>query len=99
MAAGQLMLDTSAYSAFRRGHGEVLALVRRHPTILMPAIAVGELLAGLSLGSHRHEMRRELWEFLGRPRVTVAPTTSPTAERYAVIYAHLRAAGLQVEHE
>ena len=93
MADGQLTLDTSAYSAFKRGHREVLALVRRYPTILVPAIAVGELLAGFARGNRRDENRRELRLFLDRPRVTVTAATSATAERYAAVYAYLRAAG------
>lgn len=96
MAAGHLMLDTSAYSAFKRGHVDVLALLRRQPTVLVPAIAVGELLAGFALGSRRELNRRELWQFLDRPRITVVPTTTTTSERYAAIYTYLRTAGRPV---
>ena len=38
-----LMLDTSAYSAFKRGHSQVIEKVRQARTILLPAIVIGEL--------------------------------------------------------
>lgn len=90
------MLDTSAYSAFKRGHPDVLSEVRRAREILVPSVVVGELLAGFSRGSRRARNERDLAAFLGRSRVCEVPVTHDTAERYAVIHANLRAAGTPI---
>lgn len=91
-----LMLDTSGYSAFKRGHQEAIAALRQAPSILLPSIVLGELLAGFEVGGRRLENRRELSEFQRSPRVRTVQITGETAERYAHIYAHLRAIGRPV---
>jgi tRNA(fMet)-specific endonuclease VapC len=87
------MLDTSGYSAFKRGHNEALRALQVHPEILVPAVVLGELLGGFAAGSRAADNRRELEEFLDSPRVQVVTLGADTAERYASIYARLRAAG------
>ena len=59
----------------------------------MPSIVLGELLFGFALGSRPAENRQELNDFLSSSRVVVSPITLATAERYAQIHTHLRAAG------
>jgi len=90
------MLDTSAYSAFKRGHAEVVAAVRRPRSILLPSIVVGELLAGFTRGTRRERNERELEAFLARRRVHQVPITHDTAARYAAIHATLRVAGTPI---
>ena len=87
-----LMLDTSAYSAFKRGQPAAVQALRTVPTILVPTTVLGELLGGFEAGTRREANRADLDAFLGSPRVAVMPIGSETAERYAVIYASLRAA-------
>ncbi len=87
-----MMLDTSAYSAFKRGHPATLEALRSSPSILLPTVVIGELLGGFEAGTHRETNRSELDAFLHSPRVTVVTLGEETAERYAVIYAALRAA-------
>lgn len=87
------MLDTSGYAAFKRGHAEVVDTLRQVPSILIPSIVLGELLAGFEVGSRRRENRRELTQFQRSPRVRLAQITQETAERYARIYAYLRGIG------
>jgi tRNA(fMet)-specific endonuclease VapC len=93
MGLSMVMLDTSAYSAFKRGHQEAIDAVRQAPSILVPSIALGELLAGFEVGGRRLENRRELAEFQRSPRVRTVQITEDTAERYARIYAYLRTIG------
>ena len=93
MELGAILLDTSAYSAFKRGHGEALDLIRSASHIILPAVVVGELLAAFEFGSRRDRNRAELDGFLSASRVAVAPITRSTAERYAVIYHYLRDKG------
>jgi tRNA(fMet)-specific endonuclease VapC len=89
----RLTLDTSAYSAFKRNHLYVVQRLRRAREILIPTIVLGELLAGFDAGGRSRRNRDELRLFLGSPRVRLASITGDTAERYALIYASLRAAG------
>lgn len=87
-----LMVDTSAYSAFKRGHSVAVGAIRSHREVLLPAIVIGELLGGFETGTRREINRFELDAFLGSPRVAVVPINAATAERYAVLYAGLRTA-------
>jgi tRNA(fMet)-specific endonuclease VapC len=89
----RLTLDTSAYSAFKRGHPEIADRLRRAQEILLPSIVLGELLGGFEAGTRSRQNRDELRLFMESPRVHLASIGEATAERYAVIYASLRAAG------
>ncbi len=89
----RLMLDTSSYSAFKRGHPGAIHAIQAAARLLVPSIALGELLAGFEIGSRREANRRELEEFLESPRVVRVSIGPATAERYAVILASLRKAG------
>ena len=90
------MLDTSAYSAFKRGVPSVVAALRRPAELLVPVIAVGELKAGFESGTRRERNRRDLAEFLRRPRVRVVRVTESTTDRYALLHAELRRTGKPV---
>lgn len=92
----RLTLDTSAYAAFKRNHAEVVTRLRRAREILVPTVVLGELLGGFEAGNRKQRNRDELRLFLESPRVRVASITAETAERYAVIYASLRAAGTPI---
>ena len=89
----RLTLDTSAYSAFKRNHADVVQHLRRAQEILVPTIVLGELLAGFEAGRRARRNRDELRLFLETPKVRLVSITAETAERYAVIYASLRASG------
>jgi tRNA(fMet)-specific endonuclease VapC len=88
-----LLLDTSAYSAFKKGRSEAIEAIQQAQQILIPTIVIGELLAGFEVGKRRQKNRMELEAFLDSPRVSIAPLTGETAERYAHIYAYLRKNG------
>ena len=89
----KLMLDTSAYAAFKRGTLEAVTSLRKTRSILLTPIVLGELLAGFEVGNQRKQNRTELQEFMRSPRVQTVPITMETSERYASIYAHLRSVG------
>lgn len=86
-------LDTNAYTAFRRGHADVVEVLRHAESIVVCTTVVGELLAGFAAGSREATNRAELLRFLESPRVTHVPLTLATADRYALVYAALRRAG------
>ena len=92
----RILLDTSAYSALRRGHPEVVRKVRQAEEIAVNPIVLGELLAGFRRGKRRRKNEEELQAFLLSPRVTVANVDPDTAERYGVILDSLRTAGTPI---
>ena len=92
----RICLDTSAYSAFKRGHPEAIDELRRAREIVLPPIVLGELLAGFRIGSRDRANRRELEAFLSSPRVRVSPIDAETAQRYAEIFSYLRERGTPI---
>ena len=92
----RICLDTSGYSAFKRSRDGALDLVQRADEIVLPAIVLGELLAGFRFGSRERTNRHELDAFLQSPRVRVAPIDSGTAQRYADILPYLRERGTPI---
>jgi predicted nucleic acid-binding protein len=89
----RLLLDTSAYSAFMRGHAEIRSAVQANEEIFLSSIIVGELIAGFIKGGRRRKNEGELKRFLASPRVGILDVTEETAERYAVILNSLWRAG------
>ena len=58
-----------------------------------PASSLGELLGGFEAGQRSRRNRDELDLFRESPRIRLVSIGEATAERYAVIYASLRAKG------
>jgi predicted nucleic acid-binding protein len=92
----RLLADTSAYSAFLRGHPGVGESLRVADEIRVTPIVLGELMAGHLRGSRRRINEEQLRFFLASPRVSVLPIDEETAERYAVIVSSLRTAGAMI---
>ena len=88
-----IMIDTSAYALFKRGHPDAVSMIRKATKLLLPVIVLGELWAGFEIGSRRAANRHELDAFLASSRVSMSPVNNETAERYARIYAYLRKNG------
>lgn len=86
-------LDTSAYSNFRRGHDELVALMDRADWIGIPTVTMGELRSGFLLGDQRERNEAELDEFLTHPVVTALEVDAEASRHYAGIVADLRRAG------
>lgn len=92
----RLLLDTSAYSAFKRGHPRVVELVRAASSIALNAIVLGELLSGFTRGGQVEQNRRELEAFHESPRVRVLQMGPETAERFALVHRALHDAGTPI---
>lgn len=90
------LLDTSAYSAFLRGHDELQLALQRADRIVLTPIVLGELGAGFRAGGRVKKNEAELRRFLSSPRVEVVPIDAETAERYVVILHGLRQAGTPI---
>lgn len=92
----RVLLDTSAYGAFFRGHPGVLAEVQEASEIHLSPIVLGELRSGFLKGARRDENERELREFLASPRCSVPTIDDETSHRYAAIHDYLRRQGTPV---
>jgi len=92
----RVCLDTSAYSAFRRGHGEIVELLQLAEEIVVNPVVLGELLTGFRSGNRLKENRRQLDSFLKSPRVRVAGFDEDTALRYSEIMVYLRRLGTPI---
>jgi predicted nucleic acid-binding protein len=92
----RICLDTSAYSAFKRGDDGVREALARAERIVLPPIVLGELFGGVRTGGRETKNREELGRFLASPRVDVVTVDEETAERYGEIFAYLRAAGTPI---
>jgi tRNA(fMet)-specific endonuclease VapC len=92
----RLLVDTSAYSGFMRGHPEIKVAIQEAEEIYVNSIVLGELGAGFIKGRRRRKNEAELKRFLGSPRVNLVDVTEDTAERYAVILNSLWRAGTPI---
>lgn len=92
----RVLLDTSAYSAVRRGDTRLQAPLQDASEVVLTAVVLGELLFGYKGGALERENQALLQEFMDSPRVTVLPVDEGTAERYAVIRDYLRRQGTPI---
>ena len=92
----RLVLDTSAYSHFRRGHELVLDFMAGAGIIFLSTTVLGELEAGFELGSRAKENRLMLGELLDESFVAVRPVTAAVARRYGQVFAQLRRSGTPI---
>jgi tRNA(fMet)-specific endonuclease VapC len=91
-----ILLDTSAYSAFMRGHPELKLAVQRTEEISVTPIVLGELISGFKMGKNEGRNRQLLEEFLSSPRVNIIDIDEETSERYAIILNALRDKGTPI---
>jgi tRNA(fMet)-specific endonuclease VapC len=92
----RIFLDTSAYSAFKRGHPPIRHRIREASQISLNPVVLGELRAGFLKGTRLAQNLAELTQFLDSPRARVVLVDEETAERYAVIFDSLRGAGAPI---
>ncbi|MHB8844221.1 MAG: PIN domain-containing protein [Nitrospirota bacterium] len=96
MEKNKIVLDTSAYSAFLRGHEAVAAVLQLADEISLTPIVLGELYAGFLMGTQEKRNRSVLREFLESPRVRMRDLDEETSERYASIFLYLREQGTPI---
>ncbi len=89
----RLVLDTSAYSHFQRGHGEVIARIDAASWIGVPVVTIGELGSGFRAGNRIDANLSLLERFLGSRVVDVISIDRYVAEVYSEIVNALRRAG------
>jgi tRNA(fMet)-specific endonuclease VapC len=91
-----IVLDTSAYSQMRRGHGVVLDQLAEAAIVFVPVIVIGELRAGFELGDRTKDNIALLDAFLGEPFVETIEVTPAIAAGYGRAFAELRRAGTPI---
>lgn len=89
----EILLDTNAYAAFKRGDEEAVGILRLAERIGISVIVLGELLSGFAIGRREATNRRELSAFLDSPRARVLAVDDDTAGHYARIYRGLKRKG------
>lgn len=87
------LLDTSAYSAFKRRHSGLVHALQSLDEIALSPVVLGELRSGFLKGSQLKQNLEELEAFLASPRVRIVRIDEETAERYAVILRSLQKLG------
>ncbi len=92
----RLLLDSSAYIAFKKRHPEVIEALSEAEEIWISPIVLGELRAGFLQGSKGESNERELRMFLETPRVSTLTIDEETSYRYAIIRIALKKAGTPV---
>jgi tRNA(fMet)-specific endonuclease VapC len=88
-----ILVDTNAYTAFKKGRSEAREIIRYSSLIAMNTIIIGELLGGFACGNKEDFNKQELQQFLNSNRVKVFPITENTSNYYAKIYSLLRKKG------
>ena len=91
-----ILLDTSAYSWFRRGEPQIVDILEVAPKVLLTTVVIGELLAGFEIGSRKGENVSVLQQFLSEEFVYEVAVDRVVAEHYAIIFAELRTAGTPI---
>ena len=89
----QLIIDTSTYSAFRRGDILVEPYFTSIHEILVPTIVLGELRAGFCSGRYQVENERLLQEFLDLSNVSIINIQDSTTIEFGKLYKELKVLG------
>ena len=91
-----IILDTSAYSAFLRGNSEIKFSLQQADEVFFNPIIIGELFAGFIMSKNEKKNKSILNEFLSSPRVKIIDIDKETSERYAIILNYLRSKGTPI---
>jgi len=92
----RIMLDTSGYIGFMKGHPEIIGEIQSADKILINPIVLGELHAGFLRSGLAKRNKNELFDFLSSSRVSIESIDEETAEKYAVIKDHLFKTGTPI---
>lgn len=88
-----LLLDTSAYVAFKRNDSAIIEIIQHAEVLCISPIVIGELLAGFEGGNKSIQNKIELQQFLESPRVVIYPITLDTSSFFSQVYAILKNKG------
>ncbi len=92
----KILLDTSAYVAFKLNRAEIVDTIVRADQILFSPIVLGELMFGFRNGSKLKKNMNELDQFLSHEAVEHALIGEITSDRYARIASQLKTQGTPI---
>ncbi|MBP7866797.1 MAG: type II toxin-antitoxin system VapC family toxin [Acidobacteria bacterium] len=92
-----LVLDTSAYVGFARGHEPVVAaLARKGTTLWIPAVVLGELRYGFLKGTRAAWNEEKLGQVMKELDIRVIDVDEDVTRKYAVVYLSLEKKGTKI---
>jgi tRNA(fMet)-specific endonuclease VapC len=94
--AVRLALDTNRYTDLCRGNVSVVETVELAHEVWLPFVVLGELRAGLAVGSQGPRNQAVLRRFLLKPGVSVLYADDQTTHHYAALYRQLRKQGTPI---
>ena len=92
----KIILDTSAYVAFKRNNTEVVEAIVNSDQIIFSPIVLGELMYGFRNGTKLKKNMDELNQFLSHKSVELSIISNITSDRYARIAQQLKSHGTPV---
>ncbi len=92
----KLILDTSAYVAFKQNFIPVVEKIVAADSILMSPVVLGELLFGFRWGTKFDDNYKDLDEFLNHQAVFVVEIGAIAADRFSRIAAVLKSRGTPI---
>jgi len=91
-----VIIDTNAYSEFKKGNLEAIEIIREVNNIIITPIVIGELISGFLLGTKEKKNRKELNQFIESKRVISVNIDYNTSEYFANIFKELRQKGTPI---
>ena len=92
----KIMLDTSAYVAFKRNNSDAVEMITRAEQIHFSPVVLGELMFGFRNGTRFKKNMMDLNQFLAHESVFFAEIGAITADRYSRIAAQLKRLGTPI---
>lgn len=92
----RILLDTNAYSAFKKGDAEIVKKCAYADEIFLSVPVLAELRAGFKSGSKEQKNLNELQAFIASSRVTIPVMSEQTALFYAEIFTILKSQGTPI---
>lgn len=92
----KILLDTNAYSAYRRGDPDVLDALSDAGRVYLSSIVLGELYFGFKHGAKESKNRKELKSFIAKSTVRLLQVTEETADVFADVKTALTKKGTAI---
>jgi tRNA(fMet)-specific endonuclease VapC len=92
----KILLDTTAYVAFKQNHADVVDYIVRAERIFFSPVVLGELMFGFRSGTRYKDNMADLNQFLEHEAVELTLIGKVTSDRYSRIAAHLKRRGTPI---
>jgi len=92
----KILLDTSAYVAFKHNQDEVVNMIASAEHIYFSPVVQGELMFGFRNGSRFRENMQDLNQFMQHEVVELVQIGHVTADRYSRIASYLKQQGTPI---